>query len=110
MMNLLVLLIQLYLTYISIVNTLTLSLPLKSKKISLFLILKSIGTVADFRQKWVYCKPTFSGVFTNFDSYIPFSNKYGLISSLLFRAFKLCSNFEIFHREIILLKDIFKSF
>ena len=56
----------------------------------------------------VYRKPTFSGVFTNFDSYIPLSYKSGLISSLLYRAFKLCSNFEIFHQEIIFLKDIFK--
>ena len=31
-----------------------------------------------------------------------------MISSLLYRAFKLCSNFEIFHQEIIFLKDIFK--
>ena len=36
------------------------------------------------------------------------SYKSGLISSLLYRAFKLCSNFEIFHQEIIFLKDIFK--
>ena len=56
----------------------------------------------------VYYKPTFSGVFTNFDSYIPLLYKSGLISSLLYRAFKLCSNFEIFHQEIIFLKDIFK--
>ena len=56
----------------------------------------------------VYRKPTFSGVFTNFDSYIPLSYKSGLISSLLIRSFKLCSNFEIFHREIIFVKDIFK--
>ena len=56
----------------------------------------------------VYRKPTFSGVFTNFDSYIPLSYKSGLISSLLYRAFKLCSNFEIFHQEIIFLKDTFK--
>ena len=56
----------------------------------------------------VYYKPTFSGVFTNFDSYIPLSYKSGLISSLLYRAFKLCSNFELFHQEIIFLKDIFK--
>ena len=56
----------------------------------------------------VYCKPTFSGVFTNFYSYIPLSYKSGLISSVLYRAFKLCSNFEIFHQEIIFLKDLFK--
>ena len=56
----------------------------------------------------VYRQPTFSGIFTNFDSYIPLSYKSGLISSLLCRAFKVCSNFEIFYQEIIFLKDIFK--
>ena len=50
----------------------------------------------------VYCKPTFSGVFTNFDSFIPLSYKTGLIWSLLYRAFSL------FHQEILKLKDIFK--
>ena len=53
-------------------------------------------------------EPTFSDVFTNFDSYLPLSCKSGLILSLLNRAFKLCFNFEIFHQEIIFLKDIFK--
>ena len=58
----------------------------------------------------VYCKPTFSGVFTNFDSFIPLSYKTGLIWSLLYRAFSLCSGFEfeLFHQEILKLKDIFK--
>ena len=31
-----------------------------------------------------------------------------MIFTLLFRAFKLCSNFELFHQEILNLKDIFK--
>ena len=35
----------------------------------------------------VYHKPTFTGAFTNFNSYIPLSYKSGLISSLLYRAF-----------------------
>ena len=56
----------------------------------------------------VYRKPTFSGVFTNFDSFIPLSYKAGLIWSLSFRAFSLCSIFELFHQEILKLKDIFK--
>ena len=56
----------------------------------------------------VYHKPTFSGVFTNFDSFSPLSNKTGLIWSLLYRAFSLCSSFELFHQEILKLKDIFK--
>ena len=56
----------------------------------------------------VYRKPTFSGLFTNFDSFIPLSYKTGLIWSLLYRAFSLCSSFELFHQEILKSKDIFK--
>ena len=56
----------------------------------------------------IYHKVTFSGVFTNFGSFILVSFKSNLIFTLLFRAFKLCSNFELFHQEILNLKDIFK--
>ena len=44
----------------------------------------------------------------SFDSFIPLSYKTGLIWSLLYRAFSLCSKFELFHQEILKLKDIFK--
>ena len=54
----------------------------------------------------VYHKPTFSGVFTNFESFIPNLYKYTLIFTLLHIAFKLCSNFELFHQEIENLKNI----
>ena len=57
----------------------------------------------------IYRKVLFSGVFTNFESFIPISYKSNLIFTLLFRAFKLCSNFELFHQEILNLKDIFKE-
>ena len=57
----------------------------------------------------VYCKPTFSGVFTNFGSFIPTSYKYNLLFTLLHRAFKLCSNSERFHQEIDKLKTIFEN-
>ena len=56
----------------------------------------------------IYRKVTFSEVFTNFESFIPVSYKSNLIFTLLFRAFKLCSNFELFHQEILNLKNIFK--
>ena len=56
----------------------------------------------------IYRKVTFSGVFTNFESFIPISYNSNLIFTLLFRAFKLCSNLELFHQEILDLKDIFK--
>ena len=50
----------------------------------------------------VYCKPTFSGVFTNFESFI------FLKVNLLHRSFRLCSNYERFSREIETLKSILK--
>ena len=45
----------------------------------------------------IFRKVTFSGVFTNFENFIPVSYKSNWIFTLLFRAFKLCSNFELFH-------------
>ena len=54
----------------------------------------------------VYRKKTFSGVYTNFKSFIPETYKIGLIKSLLFRCFGLCSDFIKFHNEIDKLKRI----
>ena len=42
----------------------------------------------------VYRKSTFSGVFTNFKSFIP----------MLFRCFSICSFYGKFHEEIVKLK------
>ena len=41
----------------------------------------------------VYRKPTFTGLFTNFDSFIPISYKRGLINTLLFRYFNISSSY-----------------
>ena len=57
----------------------------------------------------LYQKHTFSDVFTNFESFIPNSYKYALIFALLHKAFKLCSNFELFHQKIEILKNILKK-
>ena len=67
-----------------------------------------ISTVNNSFSTNIYRKVTFSGVFTNFESFIPISYKSNLIFTLLFRTFKLCSNFELFHQEILNLKDTFK--
>ena len=56
----------------------------------------------------VYHKPKLSGVFTNFESFIPDMHKCGLIETLLHRSFRLCSSYENFHREIETLMSIFK--
>ena len=50
-------------------------------------------TVTDENNKFVtsvYCKPTFSGILTNFESFIPDMHKRGLIEILL-NSFRLCS-------------------
>ena len=54
----------------------------------------------------MYTKKTFSGVYTNFKSFIPKTYKIGLIKSLLFRCFSLRSAFIKFHHEIDKLKSI----
>ena len=56
----------------------------------------------------IYHKVTFSGVFTNFENFIPISYKSNFIFTLFFRAFILCSNFELFRQEILNFKNIFK--
>ena len=52
----------------------------------------------------IYRKPTFSEVFTHFDSFIPASYKYGLVNTLIFQCFKICSSYEKIHNEIVSLK------
>ena len=47
----------------------------------------------------VFRKPTISGVFTNFDSFIPISYKHGLVNTLIFRCFKICSSYEKLHNQ-----------
>ena len=54
----------------------------------------------------VYRKPTFSGVFTNFYSFIPDVYKEGLMQTLLFRSFHLASSLSKFHIEVTFLKEV----
>ena len=55
----------------------------------------------------VYCKPTFSGVYMHSDSFLPTTYKFSMIYTLVFRCFSTCSNWAIFHNELVFLKDIF---
>ena len=69
----------------------------------------SIEKEKDENEKFVtsvYRKKTFSGVYTNFKSFVPETYKIGLVTSLLFRCFSLCSDFIKFHHEIDKLKSI----
>ena len=49
----------------------------------------------------VFCKATFSGVFSNFKSFIPIAYKFGLVYTLFYRSFFICSSYEKIHEEII---------
>ena len=53
-------------------------------------------------------KPRFSGIFTNFESFILDICKRGLIEILLHRSFRLSSNYENFHCKTETLKSILK--
>ena len=54
----------------------------------------------------VYRKSTFSGFFTNYESFIPTYQKRGLLHTLLHRSFSICCDFKTFHFEIDHLKTI----
>ena len=54
-------------------------------------------------------KPTFSGIYTHFDSLLPSSNKIGLLHILLYRCFRITSDWTKFHLELVKLIDVFKN-
>ena len=55
----------------------------------------------------LYRKPTFSGLYSHYRSYMPDTYKKGLVYTLLHRAFVLCSSWDKFHEEVVFLKEIF---
>ena len=57
----------------------------------------------------IYRKPTFSGLYTNFNSFISDKYKTGLIYCLLFRIFTLTVDWAKFHEEVRYLRDIFRK-
>ena len=57
----------------------------------------------------IYRKPTFSGLYTNFDSFIPEKYKKGLILCLLYRAFSFVTSWDKFQHEVNYLKNIFSK-
>ena len=69
------------------------------------LINRSVGTFLTS----VCRKPTFTVLLTNFNSFIPFTYKKGLIYSVLNRCFRICSTYPTFLCELEKLKRIFIS-
>ncbi|XP_069983548.1 uncharacterized protein [Penaeus vannamei] len=56
----------------------------------------------------VYRKPTYTGLTTKFNSYIPIKYKGNLISTLIFRAFKISNDYFIFIKEIDFITNILR--
>ena len=52
----------------------------------------------------VFRKDTFSGVYTNFSSFVALKHKFGLVHTLLHRSFTIVSDFSKFHFEVETLK------
>ena len=57
----------------------------------------------------VYRKPCFTGLLLNFSSFTPISWKSGIITCLLKRAYRVCSTWAIFDREVTYLRKLFVS-
>ena len=57
----------------------------------------------------VYRKPTFSGVYTHFESFLPTIYKFGMVYTLAYRCFKISSDWTKFHEELSFLKQVFKK-
>ena len=55
----------------------------------------------------VYRKTTFSGIFSHFNTFIPRGYKFNLVSTLIFGCCSVCCSMELFHIEIMQLKEIF---
>ena len=56
----------------------------------------------------IYHKPSFSGVYTHFESFVPSTHKFGMFYTSVYRCFTLCSDWTKFHRELETLKEIFQ--
>ena len=60
------------------------------------LIMKSNDSI----ELTIYRKPTHSGVFTHFTSFIPHHYKVALVKTLICRAYRHCSSWLLFREEI----------
>ena len=55
----------------------------------------------------VYRKTTFSGVYTHFESFLPATYKFGMVYTLAYRCFRICSDWTKFNQELRFLKGVF---
>ena len=54
----------------------------------------------------LYRKPTFTGLYMRYDSFVPQNFKRSLIRGLFNRAWRICSSDELFQKEVGFIKDL----
>ena len=47
-----------------------------------------------------YHKPTYTGLLLNLKSFASFSYKISLVKCLIYRSFKICNNWNSFHKDV----------
>ena len=57
----------------------------------------------------VFRKPTYSGLYLNWRSYVPKQYKLGLVRCLLHRAWSICSSSELFESEVSFIRSILRA-
>ena len=55
----------------------------------------------------VHRKPTFSGVYSHFDSFLPSTYNFGTVYTLAYKCFRICSSWTKLHTELLFVKQIF---
>ena len=55
----------------------------------------------------VYRKPNFSGVYSDFGSFLSFAYKSRTLYTLTHRCWQICSGWTTLHSELVRLKEIF---
>ena len=73
-----------------------------------FLDIDISGSESKFARS-VYLKPTFTDLFTNFNSFIPLTYKQNLVSCLIHRISNLCSSYENFYTQLEVVRKLFNS-
>ena len=53
-----------------------------------------------------YRKPTFSGLYISWDSFLPLAYKKSLVNSFVYRAWRIFSSYELFHSELNFLRTV----
>ena len=58
----------------------------------------------------VYRKPTFSEVYTHFDSFLPSTYNFGTVYTLAYRCLRICCSLTKCRNEVVCLKQVFLKY